>query len=76
MSNRLDKDREVKLEPLRMQTALEALAKLGFKPKHDDKKIEFDYNGNLVTFFPYSGWHTGKGIKDGRGLQNLLMQLK
>ena len=43
----------------------------------DAATIEIDnHNGFKIHFFPYTGWHTGKGIKDGRGLQNLLKQLK
>lgn len=38
--------------------------------------IEFEYKGHIVKYFPYSGWATGKTIKDGRGLDNLLKQLK
>lgn len=38
--------------------------------------IEFEYKGHIVKYFPYSGWATGKTIKDGRGLMNLINQLK
>ena len=34
------------------------------------------FDNEKVKFFPYSGWHTGKSIKDGRGIENLLKQLK
>ena len=39
------------------------------------KKLTFELNGNTITVFPYKGWCTGKGIKDGRGIQSLLNQL-
>lgn len=39
-------------------------------------RLEFYHNRELVRFFPYTGWHTGKSIEDGRGLNNLLKQLK
>lgn len=38
--------------------------------------IEFEYKGHSIKYFPYSGWATGKTIKDGRGLNNLIKQLK
>jgi hypothetical protein len=34
------------------------------------------FKNELVKFFPYSGWHTGKSIVDGRGIKKLLAQLK
>ena len=40
-----------------------------------DKMIEFEYKGQPVKYFPYSGWATGKTIKDGRGLKNLIKQI-
>lgn len=42
----------------------------------DDTTIKFMYNDSEVIFYPFSGWATGKSINDGRGLQNLLKQLK
>ncbi len=75
MSNRLDKERETELQPKRMEYACSKIAELGFKYIADNTKVCFQYKGHQVTFFPYSGWHTGKSIKDGRGLQNLLKQI-
>lgn len=77
MSNRLDKDREAELKPKRIEFAIEQLAKVGIEIYYeDDTKIKFMYEGEVVTLFPYSGWHTGKSIQDGRGLKNLLKQLQ
>ena len=77
MSSRLDQEREARLQPKRMQVAIDAINKLGLPITYkDDVKIEFIYGGSKVSFFPYSGWHSGKSIKDGRGLDNLLKQLK
>jgi len=74
---RLDQERQKKLEPERMEIALFELGALGLDAQNKDgKMIEFLYKGHKVQYFPYSGWHTGKSIKDGRGLQNLLKQLK
>lgn len=77
MSNRLDKEREEKLQPKRMEIAVREIEKLGYEVNYKDGvKIHFWFNGAAVTFYPYSGWATGRTIKDGRGLKNLLKQLK
>lgn len=41
----------------------------------DNKTLNFHFNDHEVYFYPYTGWATGKSIKDGRGLKNLLKQL-
>lgn len=77
MSNRLDQEREKELQPKRMQVACEAISLRGYPITYlDETRLEFYHNEHLVRFYPYSGWHTGKSIKDGRGLQHLLNQLK
>lgn len=77
MSNRLDQERETELQPKRINTAKLELERLGYAIITEDKtKITFQFKGNIIQFFPYSGWASGKGIKDGRGLHNLLKQLK
>lgn len=74
---RLDSQRQKRLEPKRME---EAKRKIGaIIPNLYDQtsnSISFDFNGHKVTYFPYSGWATGKSINDGRGLENLLKQIK
>lgn len=75
MSNRLNQDRENKLQPLRMDVAVEELEKRGFKVRHNETRIDFTFNGHAVLYFPYSGWASGSTIKDGRGLKRLLRQL-
>jgi len=77
MSNRLNQQREKELQPKRIELALKKLSALGYTANEvDDTKIKFLHKGQAVVFFPYSGWHSGKSIKDGRGLENLLKQLK
>lgn len=76
MSNRLDKDREATVQPQRIAECKKKLQGMGFTiTAEDNTKLEFNFKGNLVRFFPYSGWHTGKSIKDGRGFGNLMRQL-
>jgi hypothetical protein len=74
---RLNTKRQAELEPKRMETAIEKLAELNISATRiSDSELEFEWKGNMIKYWPYSGWHTGKGIKDGRGLQKLLKQLK
>lgn len=77
MSNRLNQEREARLQPLRMKTAMDSLKELGFEPRQVSKdQLVFEYKGSKIDYFPYSGWASGKTIKDGRGLKKLLDQLK
>lgn len=74
---RLNKERQKRLEPQRIAFAKDKLEQLGFDITYEDEsKIQFLFNNKTITFFPYSGWHSGKGIKPGRGLNELLKQLK
>lgn len=41
-----------------------------------ESRIEFYYNDELIQYYPFKAWATGKSIEDGRGLNNLLKQLK
>lgn len=73
---RLDKERQSKLEPKRIETAISEIEKLDINIYYkDDTCIKFWFNGETVIYYAYSGWHTGKSIKDGRGLKNLIKQL-
>lgn len=78
MTRRLDQDREHKLTPTRTEAAISALEKLGKYIERDDEKkcVYFIHNKEMITYWPYSGWASGKSIVDGRGLENLLKQLK
>jgi hypothetical protein len=76
MSNRLDKERQERLEPLRLQTAALKIQEMGFDVTVTQNEILFIFKGSIVRFFPYTGWATGKTIKDGRGLEKLLKQLQ
>lgn len=70
---------KAKITEQRLWYAIEMLDKL--KPQvevieYDEMSVKFTYKGHLVTHFAYTGWHTGKSIKDGRGVNKLLKQLK
>lgn len=73
---RLDQERQKELEPERMKYACQKLAELGIVYMADETKVCFRWKDSKVTLFPYSGWHTGKSIKDGRGINKLIAQLK
>ena len=73
---RLDEQRQKELEPERIEYAQEQLRLLGFQVESFKNRLEFVFNGYKVQFWPYSGWHSGKTIQDGRGITNLLKQLK
>lgn len=69
-------NRQLELEPKRMDFALLEIRKKGLFPvKVSDCEINFYRFGNKISFFPYSGWFSGKGIIQGRGIKNLLAQL-
>jgi hypothetical protein len=74
---RLDKDREQKLQPIRINEAVKQIEALGHKVHFkSENNIKFMFKDNEITYFPYSGWASGKGITDGRGINNLLKQIK
>lgn len=77
MSKRLDQKREKKLSPRRYMNAKKEIQKLNLEisQEHFPKLIAFMHNDCEILLYPYSGWHTGKSIKDGRGLNKLLRQL-
>ncbi len=77
MSNRLNTERRATLSPERMKYAKEQIEALGYSvTERDDNAICFDFKGCPVVIFVYSGWFTGRSVKDGRGIGNLLKQLK
>ena len=75
--SRLDLNRQQNLEPKRMNFAIDEITKLGYKiVVQTNTMLSFEFKGNIIHYYPYSGWHTGKGIKDGRGWNNLKEQIK
>jgi len=76
-STRLNVERQAQLEPTRTEAATKALEELGFRVQIlSNTELTFTYKDSIVRYFPYSGWASGKSIKDGRGLKNLLSQLE
>lgn len=77
MSNRENQEREATLQPKRIEYALNKIKELGIEVVDaNTTTITFIYKNAKCRIHAYSGWHTGKTIKDGRGIDNLLKQLK
>lgn len=73
---RLNIERQLALEPKRMEYAMSKIREKGYVPVDvSDTEINFYRLGHKIYFFPYSGWHSGVGINAGRGLKNLLKQI-
>lgn len=74
---RLDINRQKELEPKRMEYARNQITALGYEITEENvTTLKFTFKGSTVTLFPYSGWHTGKTIQDGRGIGKLLKQIR
>ena len=72
ISNTLRKE----LQPERVQYAMNLIEKAGCTITfQNEKEIIFQHKDERINFFPYSGWATGKSIKDGRGIHKLINQL-
>jgi hypothetical protein len=71
------KIRNVK-EKDRLVYATNRITELGYACKwmEQSKCLQFEYKGSIVRFFPYTGWFSGQTVMDGRGLKNLLKQMK
>ncbi len=75
--SRLNQERQKALEPNRIEYAIKAIDKLGYEIIwQDDTKIKFLFKGETITHFAYSGWHAGKSINDGRGIEKLIKQIE
>lgn len=76
MSQRLDQERESRLQPHRIAFVKSKLEQRGYELTFTGKdRVEFEHNGHTIKFWPYSGWHSGKTIVDGRGFKSLFRQL-
>lgn len=64
------------LQPSRMEYAKNKIIEKGYTITFEDEtQLQFEYFGNIITHFAYTGWHSGKGIKAGRGIERLLKQI-
>lgn len=74
--SRLRERQEIE-EPKRVEYAMYKLKELGFNPtfRQDLREVSFLYKGCTIRLYPYTGWFSGIGVKNGRGIKNLLKQL-
>ncbi len=64
------------MEPKRIEYARCGIERLGYDVICNEKELTFTFNGSVVHFWPYSGYFNGKSVISGRGLNNLLKQIK
>lgn len=73
----LRKKRRANKEGGRMDFAIKQLTELGYKvTTEQNHAISIIFKGERVMVYPYTGWFTGKTVKDGRGIKNLLKLIK
>lgn len=73
----LRKKRRANKEGCRMDFAIKQLTELGYKvTTEQNHAISIIFKGERVMVYPYTGWFTGKTVKDGRGIKNLLKLIK
>lgn len=71
-----NRERQQELQPGRVEYARTRLEALGYPVTEiNATTLQFTFRGSPVTLYPYSGWFTGKAVKDGRGIKNLLKQI-
>ena len=65
-------------ERYRLVNATNRITELGYTVKwvEQSKCLQFDFKGSTIRLFPYTGWFSGKTVKAGRGLNNLLKQIR
>lgn len=65
-------------EPSRTEYARQLIENLGYKTEYDsvNKCLTFQLNSNIIKMYPFTGWFTGRGIGDGRGIHNLIRKLE
>lgn len=60
----------------RMSYAINSIKKLGFIICiENNATISFIFKDRKILMYPFTGWHSGKSIKDGRGIHNLIKQI-
>lgn len=73
----ISREKREKVEPARFGYCVRKLTALGFElTTRNTREISFTYKGSTVVLYPFTGWFTGKTVKDGRGIDNLVNQLK
>lgn len=77
MLKELRKERRANKEGDRIDYAIKQITGIGYAVTMEgNNAISFTFKGGRVMVYPYTGWFTGKTVKDGRGINNLLKQIK
>ena len=73
----LRKERREQRQSPRMKFAKDEIERLGYVVTVvSETTIMFEFRGETVRVYPYTGWFTGKTVTDGRGISKLLKQIK
>ena len=67
--------KRIELTPSRLNYAMGKLMEAGHTVKLDPSDKNVLIVNESIKLYPYKGWFTGKGITDGRGIDNLIKQL-
>jgi hypothetical protein len=60
------------LDPQEIASCQLTLEELSFEVTQCGRyRLEFVFQGYRALFWPYSGWHSGRSIEDGRGFEHL-----
>lgn len=74
---RLNIERQKELEPKRIEFAKTHLQAIGVNDfEENNTSLKFKFKDVVITFYPYSGYFSGKGIQAARGLMELISKLK
>jgi len=67
---RQNQERQKEMEPKRIEFAIKKIEEKGYiVTRITSTEVQFNFKGSDVHFFPYSGWHSGKTINPGRGIE-------
>lgn len=73
---RLDQQKQIELQPVRLEYAKNRLTELGHIITYESKtELRFEHKGYIVFLYPYTGWFQGKSVFPGRGIDKLLNQI-
>jgi hypothetical protein len=58
------------------ETAIKRFKEAGFKVEEGSNHLIIEHKGVRVVFWLKKQWFSGKGVRDGRGVDSLIKQLK
>lgn len=61
---------------MQFATEISEIKKLGFSVDQDASMITIKKGVQTIVFWKKKQWYSGKGVEDGRGIKNLIEQLK